>query len=140
MPERVDIAVVERLVSDQLNSIIDPCSQSQAFGIGLRDLGLIRGVALDPVADGRYDVEVEMRTTAPGCMFMATLEEAAHNAVADLDAVRDVRIAWNIGFDWSEADIEPEVRERLVQQRAKRRAEMRNAVHGAARRRESVAR
>jgi hypothetical protein len=42
--------------------------------------------------------------------------------------VRTASIVWNIGVDWSEADIAPAVRERLVKRRAARREEMRQAM------------
>jgi metal-sulfur cluster biosynthetic enzyme len=128
MRERVDSAEVERQARDELNRIIDPCSQAQAFGIGLIDMGLLRTVAVDPVPDGRFDVEVQMRTTAPGCTFMPTIEYAAQSAVEALPAVRTASIVWNIGVEWSEADIAPAVRERLTRRRAARLEEMRQAT------------
>jgi metal-sulfur cluster biosynthetic enzyme len=103
-------------IADRLNEIIDPCSAAAGAPAGLVDMGLIRSLE---VVDG--EVTVVVRVTHPSCMmapiFLAKVQQLAN----EVPGVTAIHASLDTGFDWTEADMTPEYRERLKLRRARAR-------------------
>jgi len=116
-------------VRERLNAIEDPCSLAQGFGVGMDDMGLVTGVDVRPLPDGRHAVHVHLRTTAPACFSVPFFDTAVRTAIAAIEGVGEVELSWGSPEDWSADAMAPDVRRRLAERRERIRA--RAAQHGA---------
>jgi metal-sulfur cluster biosynthetic enzyme len=117
MPADLRAAILEAI-----NSVQDPCSLAQAIPIGLSDMGLVTGVELsEPAADGRRDVRLTLRVTAPGCFYMPFMDSSIRAALGELADVGEVSTRWDPDADWSPSEIAPSARMRIERSRADRR-------------------
>jgi metal-sulfur cluster biosynthetic enzyme len=109
-------------VLERIDSIQDPCSLAQAIPIGLSEMGLVTGVRISPPVDeeGRRDVELVLRVTAPGCMYVPFMDRSIRASVGDLDEVAEISTEWEPTADWTPADIAEPARKRLAEARARR--------------------
>jgi metal-sulfur cluster biosynthetic enzyme len=113
-------ALKERVLA-AIDSVQDPCSLAQAIPIGLTEMGLVSDVRLsDARADGRHDVELVLRVTAPGCMYVPFMDRAIRVAVADLEEIGEITTDWDPDADWSPADIARPAQQRIVEARERR--------------------
>jgi metal-sulfur cluster biosynthetic enzyme len=118
------MAALEQRVRERVNAIDDPCSLAHRLPVGLADMGLVTAieVADDPDPDGRHDVHLTLRVTAPGCMYVPFMDKAIRANLAELDEVGEVSTFWDPDADWSRNEIAAPARERLAAARAERRA------------------
>lgn len=114
-------APLEERVLAAIDSIQDPCSLAQAIPIGLSEMGLVSDVRLgEPRADGRRDVELVLRVTAPGCMYVPFMDRSIRAAVGELDEIGEIVTDWDPDADWSLSDIAAPARERIAAARERR--------------------
>ena len=104
-------------VHAELNKVQDPCSLSQAFGIGMVDMGLVTDVVITPADDGLYDVAVQLRVTFPGCTYVPYFEQAVQRVLAARADVRSVAVGWGAHGTWSPEAISEDVRAKLSDRR-----------------------
>jgi len=92
MTERETVPTAEQ-VREALRDVKDP-----EMGINIVDLGLLRGIEIDP-ASGR--VEVRMTLTSPMCPIAPEIVEAARFTVSRLPGVREaaVELVWRPPWD-----------------------------------------
>lgn len=122
-------ADLEERVLERVDSVQDPCSLAQAVPIGLAEMGLVTDVRVSEAdAEGRHEVELVLRVTAPGCMYMPFMDRSIRAAVAELDEVGEISTEWDPDADWSPAEIATPARERIAASRARRLRQHRRAA------------
>lgn len=119
---------IKQRVLERVNAIQDPCSLAQAIPIGLSDMGLVTDVRIaDADAEGRHDVALVLRVTAPGCMYVPFMDRSIRTAVADLDEIGEITTEWDPDAEWSPGEIAPAARERIAESRRRRLRKHREA-------------
>jgi metal-sulfur cluster biosynthetic enzyme len=108
-------------ITEVLDSVIDPCSGVAGVPAGLRDMGLVKGVAISPEAEGAR-VEVRLRLTHPSCIMGPLFIESVEHGLLELPGVASARVSIDTDYSWSEEAMEPAYRERLAAHRARVRA------------------
>jgi len=120
-------------VLERINAVQDPCSLAQAIPIGLTDMGLVTDVRVaDADAEGRHDVELVLRVTAPGCMYMPFMDRSIRAAVADLEEVGEITTEWDPDADWDPGQIAAPARRRIAESHERRLRAARARRAGAA--------
>lgn len=86
------------LVIEVLKTIFDP-----EIPVNVVDLGLIYGCESHLLADGQYQVEIQMSMTAPGCGMGDVLRQEAADRVKSLPGVAkvDIELVWDPPWDIS---------------------------------------
>lgn len=94
-PEEVEITAdaskedLEKLVWDQMKACYDP-----EIPVNIVDLGLVYLCDLEPVEgeEGRYDVQVKMTLTAPGCGMGPVLADDVRQKIESLAPIRKANV------------------------------------------------
>jgi metal-sulfur cluster biosynthetic enzyme len=129
-------ALKERVLA-AIDSVQDPCSLAQAVPVGLTEMGLVSDVRLgEPNADGRRDVSLVLRVTAPGCMYVPFMDSSIRAAVGELEGVGEITTEWDPDADWSPADIAPPAQRRIAESRERRLRLLRERQAGRGRERQ----
>lgn len=119
-------ADLKERVLERIDAIQDPCSLAQAIPVGLSEMGLVTDVRFsDPDAEGRRDVKLVLRVTAPGCMYVPFMDRSIRASVAELEEIGEISTEWDPEADWKPAEIAAPARKRIEEARARRRAEVR---------------
>lgn len=106
-----------------IDSIQDPCSLAQAIPVGLSEMGLVTDVRLgEPGADGRRNLALTLRVTAPGCMYVPFMDRSIRAAVGELEEIGEITTDWDPDADWSLDDIAAPARQRIAEARQRRLA------------------
>jgi metal-sulfur cluster biosynthetic enzyme len=130
------LAPLRERVLAAIDSIQDPCSLAQAVPVGLSEMGLVTGVELgEPGDDGRRDVALTLRVTAPGCMYVPFMDRSIRAAVGELEEVGEITTDWDPDAEWSLSDISGPAQERIAAARERRLARARERKSAAARER-----
>ena len=80
-----------------LEAVVDPCSVAAGTPLSVRDMGLVRDLAVDDA--GR--VRLLLCVTGPGCTFVGVMADAARErlsavrGVSDVDVVLDPDVVWD---------------------------------------------
>jgi metal-sulfur cluster biosynthetic enzyme len=122
-------ALLRQRVLERINAVPDPCSMSQAVRIGLSDMGLVTDVRIsEPIdAEGRRNVNLVLRVTAPGCMYVPFMDRSIRTALEGLDEVAEISTEWTPTADWTPDDIAEPIRRRMAEGRARRRRALASA-------------
>lgn len=104
-------------VREAVNEVPDPCSVSQGLPTGLVDMGLLCDVALSDPDEGQHDVRVELRLTAPGCLYAIYFEREIRERLETMPDVGQIAIDFSREFDWSPDDIAPHIQRQLKERR-----------------------
>jgi metal-sulfur cluster biosynthetic enzyme len=104
-------------VTDAINQIIDPCSAGVGSPIGIADMGLIKRLEIHGV-----DVEVELMTTSPMCMFVGHFEEEVERRIGALAWVRTVTVTSTQRTMWDESLMSEAARAQLAEKYRRPRA------------------
>jgi probable FeS assembly SUF system protein SufT len=88
----------EELVWDQLRTCYDP-----EIPVNIVDLGLVYDLQLTALPDGRYQVDVKMTLTAPGCSMGGVIAQEAEAKIRSLPGVADVHVELVWDPPWSQA-------------------------------------
>lgn len=114
-------APLEERVRAAIDKVQDPCSLAQAVPIGISEMGMVTAVRLDdPRGDGRRDVELVLRVTAPGCMYVPFMDSSIRAAVAELEEIGEISVEWDPDADWRPGDIAAPARQRIAEARRER--------------------
>jgi metal-sulfur cluster biosynthetic enzyme len=125
-------AGLEQRVLERIDSVQDPCSLAQAVPIGIAEMGMVIDLRISEADEhGRHDVELVLKVTAPGCMYVPFMDRSIRAAVADLDEVGEIATEWEANADWSPAEIAAPARERIAASRRRRLREHRERVRSA---------
>ena len=84
-------------VREQLDDIVDPCSEARGTDISIVEMGLLKSIE---VADRQ--VHIDLRITSPSCMMVGYFIEEAQKRVGSLDGVEEVTLETDAGMDWRE--------------------------------------
>jgi metal-sulfur cluster biosynthetic enzyme len=104
-------------IARALDRVIDPCSVGRGTPAGLRDMGMVTDIGLQPLPDGGVCAEIELRTTSPACTFHLYFEQQVRAHLASVAEVEVVNIRWNDEFDWTDDDMSDELKRRLREKR-----------------------
>lgn len=110
--DRVD----EDRVRAAVNAVPDPCSVTAGVPAGLDDMGLVRDVTISGPPGARR-VVVAIRLTEPTCLMGHVFVPAARAAVRALPGVTEVDVRLDPDPGWSERDLRPAYRRRLLEAR-----------------------
>jgi len=102
---------VETYVTNEINGVIDPCSQALGVGIGLSDMGLIRNLEVESL-DGSWCVKLTLRLTSPGCLYFVYFEESIRLRITH-PAIKRLEIEFDSGLDWTPEVMAPDAQRRL---------------------------
>jgi metal-sulfur cluster biosynthetic enzyme len=116
-------APLEERVRAAIDTVKDPCSLAQAVPVGIAEMGMVTAVRLgEPREDGRRDLDLVLRVTAPGCMYVPFMDSSIRAAVGGLEEVGEIAIDWDADADWRPADIAAPARRRIQEARRARLA------------------
>ncbi|MDD3288309.1 MAG: iron-sulfur cluster assembly protein [Alphaproteobacteria bacterium] len=95
--EKQETAVLEKII-DQLCAIFDP-----EIPVSIYDLGLIYRIDVEKVGENKYDIQIDMTLTAPGCPVAETMPLMVHDAIKELEEANEVTVAlvWDPPWDKS---------------------------------------
>jgi metal-sulfur cluster biosynthetic enzyme len=86
-------------------------------------MGLVTDVRLgEPRPDGRRDVALTLRVTAPGCMYVPFMDRSIRASVGDLEEIGEITTDWDPNADWSLGDIAAPAQQRIAEARERRLA------------------
>lgn len=91
-----------------LATVVDPCSVATGVPLNIVEMGLVRRA--ERFADR---VEVDLRLTAPVCLYAAPMMEAVEQAVKHGCGVSTVVCTADHGLEWMPSDISVDARTRL---------------------------
>jgi metal-sulfur cluster biosynthetic enzyme len=112
---------LEERVRAAIDEVRDPCSLAQAIPIGISEMGMVTDVRLgEPRADGRRDVELVLRVTAPGCMYVPFMDRSIKAAVGELEEIGEISTDWDPEAEWRPGDIAAPAQERIAESRQRR--------------------
>ncbi|MEF8877499.1 MAG: iron-sulfur cluster assembly protein [Haloarculaceae archaeon] len=94
-------------VREQLDGIVDPCSEARGTDISIVEMGLLKRIEVE---DG--SVHVELRITSPSCMMVGYFIEQANERVGSLPGVEEVTLSTDAGLSWRDEMMAEEARER----------------------------
>jgi metal-sulfur cluster biosynthetic enzyme len=80
-----------------LDGVLDPCSVATRSPLNIVDMGLVRRLS----ADEAGNVRVEISPTAPSCILIASIAEAAEKAIRAVDGVAKVTVSLDSDFFWT---------------------------------------
>jgi probable FeS assembly SUF system protein SufT len=88
-------APLEKRIWDALRTVYDP-----EIPVDVVELGLIYGMEVQPVADGKSRVLVRMTLTAPGCGIGDVLKYEVEDKLRSLAGVVDAEVEWAWDPPW----------------------------------------
>ena len=94
-------------VREQLDEIVDPCSEARGTDISIVEMGLLKAIEVDGGS-----VHVDLRITSPSCMMVGYFIEQAEKRVGALDGVEEVTLATDAGMDGREEMMAESAKER----------------------------
>lgn len=94
-------------VREQIDEIIDPCSEARGTDISIVEMGLLKKIEVD---DGT--VHIELRITSPSCMMVGYFIEQANERVGRLPGVETVTLETDAGFSWRDEMMADDAMER----------------------------
>ncbi len=107
VPENPTDADIEAVIWAQLGTCYDP-----EIPVDIVNLGLVYRCEITPLGNGQRSVEIDMTLTAPGCGMGPVLVADAHEKVAIVPTVSDVRVElvfdppWNVSMMSEEARLQ----------------------------------
>ncbi len=102
------MTVDETAVREALKNVIDP----ELF-VNIVDLGLVYGVTLNEVEEGRTQVAIEMTMTSPMCPAGPQLVANSRQVIEALDGVASVEVIVVMDPPWSPEKMSEEARDQL---------------------------
>lgn len=103
-------------VRDAVNDIADPCGLALGLSIGLAEMGLIRSLDVQPVADG-WAVNLKLRLTSPGCFYFVYFEEQIRERVKAATQITTLNITFDPLIDWTPDEMSDTARAKLKEHR-----------------------
>ena len=75
-------------------------------------MGLIRNIAANPIGDGRWNVNIMIRFTSPGCVYFSYFEKRLEEDLG-IHPELGLTIDWDDKFDWTSHDLAQSARDKL---------------------------
>jgi metal-sulfur cluster biosynthetic enzyme len=114
------ISVSTEQVLAELDQIIDPCAANAGVPIGIVSMGLVHDVRIKPGVSGAF-VSLGITVTEPMCVMYHHFAIEADRRLRLLDGIADVSVAVLPYRMWTEENIAPAERDRLLSARQSRR-------------------
>ena len=108
LPEAQSPPGLKDKVIERLRTVFDP-----EIPVNLYDLGLIYRIDFRPVADGKYDLHIDMTLTAPGCPVAGEMPGMVERAVVNLDELHDIKVELVWDPPWDKSRMSDEARLQL---------------------------
>lgn len=92
--------MIERLEQrawSALETVLDPCSVATRSPLNIVDMGLVRRLS----ADEGGNVRVQVCPTAPSCILIASIAEAAEKAIRAVEGIGEVTVTLDSEFFWT---------------------------------------
>lgn len=105
VPENATDADIVEVIWEQLRTCYDP-----EIPVNIVDLGLIYRCEIEPRADGKRSVSVDMTLTAPGCGMGEILVQDAQDKIAIVPTIADVRVELVFDPPWNQSMMSDEAR------------------------------
>jgi metal-sulfur cluster biosynthetic enzyme len=102
------MSLTEDLVREELRKVLDP----ELF-INIIDLGLVYGIDLKEVPDGKTDVSIDMTMTSPACPAGPQLIANSKTFVGQLAGVGNVEVKIVLDPPWTPDRMTEEARDQL---------------------------
>jgi metal-sulfur cluster biosynthetic enzyme len=100
-------------VREQLDTIVDPCSEARGTDISIVEMGLLKKIEIEEGV-----VDIELRITSPSCMMVGYFIEQATERVGDLPGVEAVNLGTDAGLSWREGMMSERAKERRREHQA----------------------
>lgn len=94
-------------VREQLDEIIDPCSEARGTEISIVEMGLLKRIEVEDDT-----VHIELRITSPSCMMVGYFIEQAQERVGGLAGVEEVTLSTDAGMRWTDDMMAESAKER----------------------------
>jgi FeS assembly SUF system protein len=101
-------AELEEKVVACLRTVFDP-----EIPVNIYDLGLIYRLDFWPVADGKFDLAIDMTLTAPACPVAGQMPGMVEQAVVNLPELHDIKVELVWDPPWDKSRMSDEARMRL---------------------------
>ncbi|MFY9287221.1 MAG: iron-sulfur cluster assembly protein [Alphaproteobacteria bacterium] len=102
------IATIGEKVVEALRTVNDP-----EISVNIYDLGLIYKIDINPIADGKYDIHINMTLTTVGCPVAGMMPGMVQNAVKDISEVNDVTVDLVWSPPWEKSMMSDEAKLKL---------------------------
>jgi metal-sulfur cluster biosynthetic enzyme len=89
----------------RLDEVRDPCSVGAGSPMGLDEMGLVKGIAVDA---GR--VTVSIRLTSPSCLMHGYFIDGIKEHVRAVNGVESVEVRFDAGMEWEPGMIREDIR------------------------------
>jgi len=109
-------ALLEAEIWEALERVWDPCSVATRSPLNIVDMGLVRTMEVDEDAN----VTVKISPTAPSCILIASIVEAAEKEVEKVPGVNGVRASIESEFFWTPEEMTAKGTEMLAEYRRER--------------------
>lgn len=120
-------STVEARVSDALRDVIDPCSAATGSNLNVVEMGLVKGIEVEPGDGEGARVRIDLRLTSPMCHMVPYFYEEIEGRVDDLPGVASAELGTDHGLEWTEAMMSEEAKRKrqavLDEQEARYRRE-----------------
>ena len=100
------------LTEDEVLTALKDCYDPE-IPVNIVDLGLIYNVRIDPAAEDKQDVIIDMTLTAPGCPAHSMISEQVKSRLQQIEAVHNaqVNVVWEP--QWTPERLSPAARKQL---------------------------
>lgn len=105
---------VAAAVEAALREVYDPCSQAWARPLSVVDLGLVRGMTVQPGGE----VTIRLTPTTPMCLGVPVLMQAVEQRIAEVPGVSAVRVDIDLQAPWDAALMTERGRQLLTDRRS----------------------
>ncbi len=100
--------ISEQRIHEALRTVIDP-----ELHVNILDLGLVYGIGVDELDDGRSKLQVTITLTTPACPFGPELVRQTRDALLDLEDVEEADIQITLSPPWTPDRMTEEARDEL---------------------------
>lgn len=101
-------AALEDKVIECLRTVFDP-----EIPVNLYDLGLIYRIDFQPALEGKFDIQIDMTLTAPGCPVAGQMPGMVEQAIVNLPELNDIKVELVWDPPWDKSRMSDEARMRL---------------------------
>ena len=100
--------ITEEIIFETLRDVEDP-----ELMVNIVDLGLIYGIGVDDLNDGRVNLRIVMTMTTPACPFAPQMIEDVKQALLELEHVNEVEVEVTLSPPWTPDRMTEDARDEL---------------------------
>ena len=111
---------VEQFARETADTVYDPCGMAMGLQVGLTEMGLVRSVTAERIAEG-WSVQLHLRLTSPGCQYFFYFQQELEARLLAHPEVAAATVRWDERLDWTPGDLAPSAREKVAERQARLR-------------------